>query len=241
MTFNTFLPFVTTLISLAFAAAVFLRYRRRGGPHLIVWGIGLLLYAAGTFSEAFLAVAWSPFVLRVWYLSGAMLTAAWLGQGTVYLLVRRRGWATSLTALLTVVSLVAAGGVFSSPVSGVAFDLSAPASSQYKEILLRPGWIVAATVILNVYGSLMLIGGALWSAFLFWRKRVMFERMLGNVLIAGGALMPASAGSLIKAGLGDWLYLSELLGAAIMFAGFLVATAPQPQIHRASAPAAAGD
>ncbi|MBI3764171.1 MAG: hypothetical protein HY260_20205 [Chloroflexi bacterium] len=243
MTINHALPFVTTLVSLIFSAAVLARYFQRGGSHLLLWGIGLLLYTAGTFSEAFLALVWSPFVLRLWYLSGAMLTAAWLGQGTIHLLVRRRGVAISLTAILALTSLVAAIGVFAAPLTGVAYRLAIPVSAQYKEILTRPGLIVALTVVLNIYGSLGLIGGAIWSAWLFWRKRVLPNRVIGNVLIAAGALMPASAGSLIKAGLGDWLYLSELLGAIIMFIGFLAATAPQPQEapEEKAVPATAGD
>jgi len=235
------LPFITTPISLAFAVAVARRYVRRGGMHLLMWGIGLLWYGLGTFSEAYLALSYSPFILRLWYLSGAMLTAAWLGQGTVHLLVRRRGVATLLTGALTFVSIMAAVAALIIPVSDVAYNLALPASEQYKAILLRPGWITALTVVLNIYGSLGLIGGALWSAWLFWRKRVLPNRVLGNVLIAAGALMPASAGSFIKAGLGDWLYVSELLGVLIMFGGFLFATAPQPELARTISPATAGD
>jgi hypothetical protein len=241
MSVNHLLPFITTLVSLLFAAAVLLRYYRRGGLHLLLWGLGLALYALGTFSEAFLAVAWSPFILRLWYLSGAMLTAAWLGQGTIHLLVRRSGVASGLSAGLALVSLAAAVGVFSAPLTGAPYSLAAPVSAQYKEILVRPGWIVPLTVVLNIYGSLGLIGGALWSAWLFWRKRVLPHRVLGNVLIAAGALMPASAGTFIKAGLGDWLYLSELIGAALMFAGFWLATSAQPQINRTAVPSPAGD
>jgi hypothetical protein len=55
------------------------------------WGIGLVLYGLGTFSEAFLELAWSPVMVRLWHLAGTMLTAAWLGQGTLYLLVHRPG------------------------------------------------------------------------------------------------------------------------------------------------------
>jgi hypothetical protein len=241
MTFLHTLPFLTTVVTLAFTVAVLLRYKRRGGLHLLLWGFGLALYAAGTFSEAWLAVAWSPFILRLWYLSGAMLTAAWLGQGTIHLLVRRPGVALSLTGVLAAVSFVAAFGVFAAPISSVPYDLVAPASAQYREILLRPGWITGLTVALNVYGSVGLIGGALWSAWLFWRKRVLPHRVMGNVLIAAGALMPASAGSMIKAGVGDWLYVSELLGALLMFAGFMLATSAQTRAARAAAAGAAGD
>ena len=222
------LPFVSTAITVAFAGAVFSRYLKGKRLHSLMWGIGLLLYAAGTFSEAYLALGWSDFLLRMWYLSGAMLTAAWLGQGTIYLLVRRPGVAHVLTALLALVSLVAIGAVFTAPVSAAAFHTGVPISTTYKTIMTRSGLIVLLTILLNIYGTITLVGGAIYSAFLFWRKRVLPNRVIGNVFIAAGALMPAAGGTFIKLGLGDWLYLSELLGAAIMFLGFWLATQPQP-------------
>ena len=223
------LPFLSTGITLLFTSAVFGRYfQRHRRPHLLLWGIGLALYAIGTFAEAYLAVSWSPLMLRLWYLSGAMLTAAWLGQGTVYLLIRKPGVAHALTALLVVVSVVAIGGIFTAPLDASAFRLDVPISSQYKAILTRSGLIVLLTILLNIYGTVGLMGGALWSAYLFWRKQVLPNRVLGNVFIAVGAFFPASAGTLIKLGFADWLYLSELLGAALMFLGFWLATQPQP-------------
>lgn len=231
------LPFLSTGIMLVFTGAVLGRYfRGHQRPHLLLWGIGLALYTAGTFTEAYLAVSWSPLMLRLWYLSGAMLTAAWLGQGTVYLLIRKPGVAHALTALLTLASLVAIAGVFAAPLDESTFRLGVPISSQYRDILTRSGLVVLLTVLLNVYGTLGLIGGALWSAYLFWRKRVLPNRVLGNVFIAIGAFFPASAGTFIKLGLADWLYLSELLGAALMFAGFWIATQPQPAEKSATAP-----
>lgn len=233
------LPFVSTAITVAFAGAVFSRYLKGKRLHSLMWGIGLLLYAAGTFSEAYLALGWSDFLLRMWYLSGAMLTAAWLGQGTIYLLVRRPGVAHVLTAILALVSLVAIGAVFTAPVSAAAFHTGVPISTTYKTIMTRSGLIVLLTILLNIYGTITLVGGAIYSAFLFWRKRVLPNRVIGNVFIAAGALMPAAGGTFIKLGLGDWLYLSELLGAAIMFLGFWLATQPQPaeEPTRAAAPA----
>ena len=232
------LPFVSTAITLAFAGAVLSRYLKGKRLHSLMWGIGLLLYAAGTFSEAYLALGWSDFLLRMWYLSGAMLTAAWLGQGTIYLLVRRPGVAHVLTAILALVSLVAIGAVFTAPVSAAAFHTGVPISTTYKTIMTRSGLIVLLTILLNIYGTITLVGGAIYSAFLFWRKRVLPNRVIGNVFIAAGALMPAAGGTFIKLGLGDWLYLSELLGAAIMFLGFWLATQPQPAEQQSSVTAA---
>ena len=222
------LPFTSTLVTAAFAVAVFSRYFRRGGTHLLFWGIGLALYGLGTLSEAFLGLAWSPFVLRVWYICGAMLTAAWLGQGTLYLLVRKPGVANGFATGLTIVSMVAIAAVFLAPMTKIAYNISLPASVQYKDILMRSPLMIVLTIVLNLYGTVLLVGGALYSAFLFWRKRVLAHRVVANVLIAAGALLPASAGTFVKLGLTDWLYVSELLGAILMFSGFLQATSQQP-------------
>jgi hypothetical protein len=90
--------------------------------------------------------------------------------------------------------------------------------------------------LLNLYGTVTLVGGALYSAFLFWRKEVLINRMFGSILIAVGALSPAMGGSFLKAGLFDFLYLSELAGIIILFAGFLLATVGKDK--KAEAPAA---
>lgn len=226
-----YIPFLSTLVSFAFAVAVLNRYRVRKGTHLLLWGIGLILYGLGTLSEVILGFTFNALVLKIWYLSGAMLTAAWLGQGTIFLLVRRSGLATGLATLLAVLSLASLVLILAAPVSGAAaaYDVSQPISGQYKEILSRNGAIIALTIFLNLYGTVGLVGGALYSAYLFWRKRVLAYRMWGNFLIAAGALMPAMAGSFIKAGLVDWLYLSELIGVVLMYIGFLWATA-RPQV-----------
>jgi hypothetical protein len=226
-----YLSILSTLVTFVFAAAVFSRYQRRGGLHLLFWTIGLVFYGLGTLTEVVMLFTFSSLALRIWYLCGAMLTAAWLGQGTVNLLVRRRGVARVMNILLVVVSLVALLLVFIAPINSVAaaaFNTAAPASAQYRDILSRSGMIVALTILLNIYGTLTLVGGAAYSAFLFWRKKVLVNRMLGNIMIAIGALMPAMGGSFLKAGLPDWLYLSELLGVILMYAGFIQATAGQP-------------
>jgi hypothetical protein len=66
------------------------------------------------------------------------------------------------------------------------------------------------------------------------------NRMYGNILIAAGALSPALGGSFIRLGLSDWLYLSELIGAALMFAGFIVATSEAPAKVPEAEPATPG-
>ncbi len=82
------------------------------------------------------------------------------------------------------------------------------------------------TPFFNLYGTVTLVGGAAYSAWLFWRKRVLLHRTIGNILIAAGAILPAFGGAFSRFGLGGALYISELLGAILMFIGFLRAITP---------------
>ncbi|HEX7975487.1 MAG TPA: hypothetical protein VF498_13850 [Anaerolineales bacterium] len=236
-----FIPILSTIVTFAFAAAVFNRYQYKKGNHLLMWGIGLILYGLGTLTEVILGFTFSSLALKIWYLSGAMLTAAWLGQGTIFLLIRRRGVAPALTVVLALISLLAIGMVLAAPITQAAatFDVAKPVSMQYRDILTRGGLVILLTIVLNIYGTIALVGGAAYSAYLFWRKRVLASRVLGNILIALGALMPAMAGSLVKAGLADWLYVSELLGAVIMYIGFIQSTSTNPVEQKAAVPSAA--
>ncbi len=224
------LSLLSTLVTLAFAASVLNRYRLKGGNHLLWWGMGLGWYGLGTLSEVILGAAFSPWVLKLWYLSGAMLTAAWLGQGTVFLLVRRKGWAKGSAWVLLAVSALAAVLVFSASILPAAahYQPKLPVSSQYRAMMSRPALMIVLTILLNIYGTLTLVGGALYSAYLFWRKQVLATRMWGNILIAAGAMSPAIGGSLLRAGLGDWLYVSEFLGAVVMYIGFWLAVKDRP-------------
>lgn len=231
-----YISILSTVIVAIFAYAVLNRYRQRGGTHLLLWGIGLIFYGLGVFGEAVMLFTFDPWIMKLWYFSGAMLTAAWLGQGSIHLLVRKGRIAQFLTGMLAVISLFALFLIITAPVSGAAaaaYNVNLPASEQYREILFRGSLMTVLTIFLNTYGTIALVGGAIYSSFLFWRKRVMANRMTGNILIAAGALMPAMGGTFLRAGLPDWLYVSNFLGAIIMFAGFLLATSGQPVKERA--------
>lgn len=219
-----YLPYLSTVVTFAFTVAVYNRYRQRGGVHLLLWAVGLFFYGLGTLSEVILGLTFNVAVLKIWYLTGAMLTAAWLGMGTVHLLIRKGNAATLLTWVLTAVSVLAAILVFAASAMSSSYNVALPVSEQYKDILTRSGMTILLTILLNIYGTLTLVGGAIYSAFLFWRKKILANRMFGNILIAAGALSPAMGGTFLRAGLTDFLYLSELIGAILMFIGFFMAT-----------------
>ena len=85
------LPTLTSLFALAFAAALLDQWRERRHGFQLAWAIGMLLYAIGAGAEAIAgASGWSDPLYRAWYLAGAVLTPAWLGLGTAFLLSRTR-------------------------------------------------------------------------------------------------------------------------------------------------------
>ncbi len=259
MSINEILPFISTAIMAYFTVWVLQRYFVRRAPQFLFWGIGLAMFAAGSFAEAFLALNWNPWVFFVWYLFGAALNAAWIGHGTLYLLVRKT-WVHVITGILIVGSLFAAYLMLQAMpnLDAASFTTSRPVSEQYGTKVLESGQTAPAgastetvtyrgqqvtavrgllplgspvrltTPFFNIYGLLTLVGGAIYSAYLFWRKRVLPNRVIGNVLIAAGALLIGSASTLTRLGYGQFLYIGELLSAILMFAGFRFAARPQP-------------
>jgi hypothetical protein len=226
---NTWLPFASSAISFIFAFFVFRRYLARRGMHLLLWGIGMIFYGIGGFCEGYYgAFGWNPLVFRLWYLFGAILVAAWLGQGTVFLLARRR-WANALMIVLGLGSLYAAVRIFSARLDPSLMTSGLHTGSELSgHAIVTPG-VRTLTPFFNLYGTVMLAGGAAYSAWLFWRKRVLLHRTIGNILIAVGATLPAFGGAFSRMGVPGALYWGELLGAILLFLGFVRATTPMGQ------------
>jgi len=186
------------------------------------------MFGLASFAEAYLSFGWNRWVFFGWYIFGAILTAAWIGHGTLHLLIRK-AWVRYADIVLIALSLVAAWMMWRiMPDLDVArFDAAQPLSEQYKEIMpaiKEGGWVRLSTPFFNIYGMVTLVGGALYSTYLFWKKRVLPNRALGNILIATGAIVIASASVLTRIGLDNVLYVGELIAAIFMFAGFLVTT-----------------
>src|SRR6185369_2197061 len=101
------LPGVTALLAFVFAAALLDQWRERRRGFQLIWAIGMVLYGIGSGSEALAAAnGWSDPLYRSWYLAGAVLTPAWLGLGTAFLLGRTR-FGYTYAALLLLSGLVA--------------------------------------------------------------------------------------------------------------------------------------
>jgi hypothetical protein len=216
MSVFTVLPFISSALSFILAFVILMRFVVKKGAHQLLWGLGMLYYGIGGFCEFYNgAFGWNDLIFRLWYLFGAILVAAWLGQGTVYLLVKRR-WAHILMVLLVLGSLFGMYRVFTAQLNLNGLVIGSELSGK----TIMPRDVRLLTPIFNIYGTVTLIGGAAWSAYIFWRKRILLHRVLGNVLIAFGAILPASGGSFSRFGIPNLLYILELLGVIVIFLGY---------------------
>ena len=217
----TLLPLSSALISGLAALVMARRLRQKVRPHEAVWTVAFALFAvAAAVQVVGDRGGWTANLARLYYVSGATLVVGWLGLGTWLLLVRRL-WLQNLGLWLMIL------------VSGYAIGLASMAPVDSAQ-LLQSGWralekplaLTILTILLNSIGTLVLVGGALWSAWLFWRKGVMRQRMLGCLLLAAGALIVATGGSLTRLGHDEYLYIAMSVGVAIMFWGYLKTIRP---------------
>lgn len=232
---NTLVPLASSIVSFVFAFFVFKRYLDRKGTYLLLWGIGMIFYGIGGFCEFYFgAFGWNALIFRLWYLFGAILVAAWLGQGTVYLLAKEN-WARVLTIILVLGSLYATYKIFTAQLDPSLMIGAGHTGSELSGHAIVTDGVRILTPFFNLYGTLTLVGGAAYSAFIFWRKRVLLHRALGNILIAVGALMPAFGGLFSRLQVPGALYLGEFLGIIVIFLGYLRSTTQMGEM--ASAPA----
>jgi hypothetical protein len=209
------LPYLTAVVSAAFAVAVAMRYARSRRAALLAWAIGLAMFAVAALAGGLARTGpASDTEYQLFYLFGAILNVAWLALGTALILASRylRVWVAIVLAL----TVLAAYAVFATPVDlKVALDSGRGfPDGSLPRILAAIG---------SGVGSLVLIGGALWSAWVFLRQRRNGRRALSNVVIAIGVLIAAAGGTVTFTGASGILEFTNLLGVSVMFAGFVLA------------------
>jgi MFS family permease len=215
-----FVPLITSVAALLFAAALARRWRARGGTHLAWWCGGMVLYAAGTITESITTLfGWSEPVFRAWYIAGALLGGAPLAQGTAYLMLPRRT-AHRLTAALAAVVAFGATAVLLSPL-----DHGLVEPHRLSGRVLEWSWVRGVSPFVNLYAVTVLAGGAALSAVRFRRRQESRHRYLGNVAIAIGAVLPGIGGTFTRFGHVEVLYVTELAGLAFIWAGYRLNTA----------------
>lgn len=111
-------------------------------------------------------------------------------------MLARDRWVRVTTIILVIASVFATLAVIFAVV-----DPNYQAGAELSGKAFTTAWMRMLTPFFNIYGTVTLTGGALYWAWLFWRKRVLPNRMIGNILIAAGAMAPAFGGALNRFGL----------------------------------------
>jgi hypothetical protein len=226
-----FVPIVTTVVALAFAGVVLARWLDRGSTYLLWWGIGMLTYGAGTITEsATTLLGWHEPVFRAWYITGALLGGAPLAQGSVYLHLGRQT-ANRLTIIVGAVIVVASACVLASPVDHALVE---PFRLSGRVFEWR--WVRLFSPLINLYAVVFLVGGAIVSAIRYRRTPETYPRFVGNVYIAVGGILPGIGGTFTRFGHTEVLYVTELLGLLLIYAGYRlnVGTHARPVLRVAS-------
>lgn len=224
-----YIPLLTTVLAVVFAAVIVPHARRKGWPaYLTWWAVGVVAYGAGTLTESLTTLfGWDPAVFRAWYISGALLGGAPLAQGTVYLLLKKRA-ADVLSVVLVAAVVVASVFVLMTPL-----DAPPPETYRLTGAVMEWQWVRAFSPFINLYAFAFLFGGAVWSAWQYRRRPEWRSRYVGNILIAVGALLPGIGGSFTRFGYVEVLYVTELVGLGLIFAGYLVMRADRSaSVHR---------
>lgn len=216
-------PLATAVLGFVYVGLLVAQYAKRRKMHQLMWAIGFLFYAVAAVMEFWSekTVHWDPTVYRFYIVLAASLVG-FLGNGTLYLVSKKRLWGDvylgfnlvclaiflygTLTADLLMDKLVA--GIV---VGGQALG----ASGTFPRIMSLP---------FNIPGSLFLLGGSVLSIIKFWPKKTFRYRVWANVLIIIGTLMIAGAGSMARLGASGWLYVAEMVASAILLWGFLMAS-----------------
>ncbi len=222
MNLNIVISSVDVALGLVFAVLVSRQYLERRKMHQLMWAIAIIFWTIGVAAELDATVSgWSVLAYRAYYATGALLIPAWLGMGTLYLVLKRQ-W--SDRTLVGLVALSALGVVLISvwPVNPAQIQAT---DAQFVPLKVFPFFpIQVLLILLNVFGAVAFIGGALWSAYRFARMQMMGERAVATGLIAIGGIVAAAAHSLGAMGGIELFRISELAALVLIFVGFVLSS-----------------
>jgi hypothetical protein len=211
------LPALAAVISLSCALVIGRNALRRPRPDRIAWIVAFAMFAVAAGAEVIGSTAgWSVTLVRVYYLTGAVLVVGFLALGQLYLLAADRiGRVAPGIALL--ITAIAASTVWAAPID------SARLEGDGWDAIERTAGLKILAIGINSVGTLILIGGLIYSALRLREIEAMRNRTIGCLLIALGTVTVAMGGTLTRLGSDQYLYLAMSAGVALIFAGYLKA------------------
>jgi dipeptide/tripeptide permease len=207
---NALVAFGAALLAFRLAGLLARRWRASRRPELAAWAWALAAYAVAAAAIAWgEAAQWDGRAFRVYYASGALLTAPLLGVGSLLLAGVRRAAAFGL-----LYTGLAIGVAIAMPVHGLFATHGLPPAQDHLSFV--PARLLA--ILANSLGTLAVVAIAV---------RSLRSRPLGNTLIVLGVAAAAIGSGVAGLGAGG-AALGIAFGAALLYAGFSARPAPRP-------------
>ncbi len=215
-------PLIVAAVSLAFGAVVLSQWARRRRPQQAVWSFALLVASVAAFAFVLFEGTGSELLFRLYYICGALLAAAYLGMGSLYLILSRRV-ADLVLAALAVASALAVALILVTPIDYTkllaAQRLGTPGAG-----VLKPGPWLALFIPHNIFGAVAVVAVALYSAYKVVQRQAPSRFVAANVVIAVGVGVVSTAGLSARLGGSAPFWITTALGYAVIFSGFLLTT-----------------
>lgn len=215
--FVEYIPIFTTLFSIYFFLEIYKHYQLKKKNYLLWWALGVLTFGLGTLSESInILFGWSETNLKYWYIVGALLGGYPLAQGSVYLLMNKQ-FAHITSAFFILLILVASYFVILTPV-----ELPESFNNKLTGSVFTWKWVRYFSPLINIYAFLFLVGGAIYSAYKYYKLGIKEAPFKGNIFIAIGGLLPGIGGSFTRAGYVEVLYVTEFIGLVCIYYGYKI-------------------
>ncbi len=217
-------PAVVAAVSLVFAVQLYKQYQERRRAHQLLWTLSMVqAFVASVAYILTVALNGHPLFFKIYYIFGALMVAAYLGLGSVYL-VASPAVARACAAGVVLFTVLGAAGIIMAPVN--VSELVSLNGGAGKGVLENKGLWLGQLIVMNLFGTFGVVIPALVSALRLSRRQAAPGFARGNILIALGVLVIGGAGSAARLGAGGF-WLTMALGYVIAYAGFRTITAAE--------------
>ena len=220
-------PLIAALVAFWFAGSLGAQFLRRRRLYQLIWMLALAMFAIASLGVVGgVATGWSRSTFEVYWALGAVLNVPFLAAGEVLLLFRRPPVVWGVALVLVFVTAYTVTVLGAAQVDAAAFGEQLPAG---RDVFGAGTPAQRLPQLISIPSYVVLLAGALWSA---WRMRgrpELKDRFVGTLLVAGGATVVAAGASFSAAGALVGFSATLLVGVVLMFWGFVRASrAPSP-------------
>ena len=210
-----YLPICTTILASVFFIETFRHYKHKRKEYLLWWIFGFAVFVISSITESINVLwGWHEANMKCWYIFGGLLGGFTLAQGMIYFLIPKKVADVLTIIMLSIITMAIAFVIFSPT------HIPQHYNGKLNGSVLECKWIRIFSLFINLYAFFFLFGGALYSAYKYWKVVENEIRFQGNILIAVGALLPGIGSTFTRLGNVNVLFVTELFGLILIYYGY---------------------